>query len=306
MSRVVIAGGAGFIGSHLADLCLQRGHTVTVLDDLSTGRMDNVPATAAFVQHDAAQTLPRLPRADHVLHLASPASPPDFLARPMACLRAGSYATHNLLNYAQDCGATFLLASTSEVYGDPLQHPQTETYRGNVSPTGTRAVYDEAKRYAEAVTMAYRRAGLRARIARIFNTYGPGMRHDDGRVVPTLLDQARRGVPLTLHGDGSQTRSLCFVDDLIEGLIALLCSSSVGPVNIGSDYELTMAELAGTIIEATGSRSTIEFVPRPEDDPQVRRPQTDLARELLGWQAMVTPREGLFRTVAWYRDQLVA
>jgi dTDP-glucose 4,6-dehydratase len=239
---------------------------------------------------------------DAVLHLASPASPIDYLQLPIQTLKVGSLGTHNALGLAKAKGARFLMASTSEVYGDPQVHPQPESYWGHVNPIGPRGVYDEAKRFSEALAFAYHRThGVEIRIPRIFNTYGPRMRMDDGRAVPTFIRQALSGEPLTVHGDGSQTRSLCFVDDLIEGLVRLLVSDETGPINLGSDYELTMAELAEVIVAATGSTSTVRFVERPEDDPQVRRPDGTLARSKLGWHARTTPEEGLARTVAWYR-----
>ena len=311
-ARVVVTGGAGFLGSHLTDALIAAGAEVVCIDNFSTGREDNIAhlfghERFSAVVHDVTDYVFVPGEVDAVLHMASPASPIDYLKLPIQTLKVGSLGTHNALGLAKAKDARFLMASTSEVYGDPQVHPQPESYWGHVNPIGPRGVYDEAKRFSEALAFAYHRThGVEIRIPRIFNTYGPRMRMDDGRAVPTFIRQALAGEPVTVHGDGGQTRSLCYVDDLIEGLIALLCSSSVGPVNIGSDYELTMAELAGAIIEATGSRSTIEFVPRPEDDPQVRRPQTDLARELLGWKATMTPREGLVRTVNWYRDQLVA
>jgi dTDP-glucose 4,6-dehydratase len=263
----------------------------------STGADENM------VVHDVTTYLWVPGDVDAVLHLASPASPIDYLKLPIQTLKVGSLGTHNALGLAKAKGARFLMASTSEVYGDPQVHPQPESYWGHVNPIGPRGVYDEAKRFSEALAFAYHRThGVPIRIPRIFNTYGPRMRMDDGRAVPTFIRQALAGEPLTVHGDGSQTRSICYVDDLIDGLIRLLVSDETGPVNLGSDYEMTMRELAETIVAATGSSSPIRYVERPEDDPQVRRPDATLARTVLGWHATVTPQDGLARTVAWYRD----
>ena len=308
-SRVVITGGAGFLGSHLSDALIRAGATVVCIDNFSTGHEDNVAhlfghERFSMAVQDVTTYLFVPGRVDAVLHMASPASPIDYLKLPIQTLKVGSLGTHNALGLAKVKGARFLMASTSEVYGDPQVHPQPESYWGHVNPIGPRGVYDEAKRFSEALAFAYHRThGVEIRIPRIFNTYGPRMRMDDGRAVPTFISQALAGEPITVHGDGQQTRSLCYVDDLIDGLIRLLVSSTTGPVNIGSDYELTMVELAQTIIEATGSTSTIEFAPRPEDDPQVRRPDTSLAREVLGWKAAVTPTDGLARTITWYGEQ---
>jgi nucleoside-diphosphate-sugar epimerase len=311
MAHVLLAGGAGFIGSHLTDRLLDRGDTVVCVDDLSTGSRDHTKPHAKddrywFVDRDI--TLPGLADAiggdtfDVVMNLASPASPPAYLARPIATLETGSIGTRALLDIAQRDGARFFLASTSEVYGDPLEHPQVESYWGNVNPVGERSVYDEAKRFAEAITAAYGRVyGLEVRIARIFNTYGPRMQFDDGRVVTNLVHQALTGEPLTLYGDGSQTRSFCYVEDEVTGLLALLDGPLDTPVNIGNPHEVTMRELADLVLELTGSTSPIVQRPLPADDPRVRRPDISLAREVLGWEPMIDLRDGLTRTIAYHR-----
>jgi nucleoside-diphosphate-sugar epimerase len=311
MAHVLLAGGAGFIGSHLTDRLLDRGDTVVCVDDLSTGSRDHTKPHAKddrywFVDRDI--TLPGLADAiggdtfDVVMNLASPASPPAYLARPIATLETGSIGTRALLDIAQRDGARFFLASTSEVYGDPLEHPQVESYWGNVNPVGERSVYDEAKRFAEAITAAYGRVyGLEVRIARIFNTYGPRMQFDDGRVVTNLVHQALTGEPLTLYGDGLQTRSFCYVEDEVTGLLALLDGPLDTPVNIGNPHEVTMRELADLVLELTGSTSPIVQRPLPADDPRVRRPDISLAREVLGWEPVIDLREGLTRTIAYHR-----
>ena len=316
MAHVLLAGGAGFIGSHLTDRLLGRGDTVVVVDDLSTGSRDHVKPHAKddrywFVDRDI--TLPGLAEAiggdkfDVVMNLASPASPPAYLARPIATLETGSTGTRALLDIAQRDHARFFLASTSEVYGDPLEHPQVETYWGNVNPVGERSVYDEAKRYAEAITAAYGRVyGLEVRIARIFNTYGPRMQFDDGRVVTNLVHQALTGEPLTLYGDGSQTRSFCYVEDEVTGLLALLDGPLDSPVNIGNPHEVTMRQLAELVLELTGSSSPIVERPLPADDPKVRCPDISIAREELGWEPVIDLREGLTRTIAYHREGLAA
>jgi dTDP-glucose 4,6-dehydratase len=308
-ARVAITGGAGFLGSHLCDTLLERGAEVVCLDNFSTGSEDNIEHLFGHPRfrmavHDASTYIWVPGHLDAVLHLASPASPIDYLRLPIQTLKVGSLGTLNALGLAKAKQARFLMASTSEVYGDPQVHPQPESYWGHVNPIGPRGVYDEAKRLSEALAFAYHRThGVAIRVPRIFNTYGPRMRMNDGRAVPTFIRQALAGEPLTVHGDGSQTRSICYVDDLIDGLVRLLVSDETGPVNIGSDYELTMRELAETVVAITESSSTIRFVERPEDDPHVRRPDTTLARTVLGWQATVSPHEGLTRTVTWYRDR---
>jgi len=308
--RALVAGGAGFIGAHLCRRLLEDGVEVRCVDSLLTGRRENVDALAGprftFVQHDITDPLPPV-EVEYVVHLASPASPRDYAAHPIEALRAGAVGTFHLLELARRAGARFVLASTSEVYGDPLVHPQREDYWGNVNPVGPRSVYDEAKRFAEAATMAYHRHyGLDTGIGRIFNTYGPLMRADDGRAVPTFIVQALRGEPLTVHGDGSQTRSLCYVADLVEGLVRLMRSPAHEPVNLGNPEELTILELARLVLELTGSRSPITFVPAPPDDPRVRRPDISRARALLGWQPAVPVREGLRRTIAWFAARVPA
>ncbi len=307
--RILITGGAGFLGSHLTDRFLAAGHEVVVLDNLITGNLDNVRHHFGnphfqFIKHDVTLHIHVPFAVDAVLHFASPASPKDFPAIPIPILKVNSLGTHNALGLALVKNARFLLASTSEVYGDPLVHPQPESYWGNVNPIGVRGVYDEAKRFAEAITMAYRRAhGLDTRIVRIFNTYGPRMRLDDGRVIPNFVGQALRGEPLTVYGDGSQTRSFCYVDDEIEGFARLLFSEEPGPVNIGNTNETTMVELAEIINELTGNRAGIVFKPLPHDDPKVRRPDITKARERLGWEPTIDLRQGLERTIAWFRHQ---
>jgi dTDP-glucose 4,6-dehydratase len=311
MAHVLLAGGAGFIGSHLTDRLIGRGDTVVCVDDLSTGSRDNVSAHAHddrywFIDRDiCAPGLAEAIGSDHfdvVMNLASPASPPAYLARPIATLDTGSIGTRALLEIARRDGARFFMASTSEVYGDPLEHPQLESYWGNVNPVGERSVYDEAKRFAEALTAAYARTyGLAIRIARIFNTYGPRMQFDDGRVVTNLVHQALTGEPLTLYGDGMQTRSFCYVDDEVTGLLALLDSDIDRPVNIGNPHEITMRELGELVLELTESSSPIEFRPLPTDDPRVRRPDITLAREQLGWEPRIDLRDGLTRTIEHHR-----
>lgn len=306
--RFVISGAAGFIGSHLCDRLLEDGHAVVAVDNLLTGALSNLAPWEKhpkfrFLQRDVCEPLEIEPPVDAVLHLASPASPKDYLEHPIETLDVGSLGTRRMLELARRHGARFLLTSTSECYGDPLVHPQPETYWGNVNPVGPRSCYDEAKRFAEALTMAYRRVhGLPATIARVFNTYGPRMKLDDGRVVPTFLDQALRGVPLTVYGDGSQTRSFCYVSDMVEGLLRLLFSGEPGPVNLGNPAELTVLEFARRILELTGSKSPIEFLPLPEDDPKRRRPDITKAQRVLNWAPRVPLEEGLRRTIAWFRE----
>jgi dTDP-glucose 4,6-dehydratase len=307
--RVVVTGGAGFVGSWLCGRLLDLGAQAVCIDNHATGSPDNLAHLAGHprltvVKHDLCAGLPIPGPVDLVLHLASPASPLHYRRLPIETLRVSSVGTMHALDFAVTHGARFLLASTSEVYGDPLVHPQSEAYWGNVNPVGERSVYDEGKRFAEAVTMAYRRAlGADTAIARIFNTYGPRMRRDDGRAIPAFVSQAIAGRPLTVAGDGSQTRSLCYVEDTVEGILALAASGHPGPVNIGSDEELTILELANRVRDLAGSTSTVELVELPADDPKVRRPDTKLAAEILGWQPRIRLEEGLTRTLEWFADQ---
>jgi dTDP-glucose 4,6-dehydratase len=310
MSRVVVTGGAGFLGSHLCRALLDRGDEVVAIDNLVTGSVANIEGLFGrrgftFVEHDVS-TYVWVPGAvDAVMHLASPASPADFERIPIQILKVGGLGTHNGLGLAKAKDARFFLASTSEVYGDPLVHPQPETYWGNVNPIGTRGVYDEAKRYAEAMTMAYHRHhGLETRIVRIFNTFGPQMRPDDGRAVSNFLVQALRGEPITIYGDGSQTRSFTYVDDEIRGFLALLDSDITTPVNIGNPTEYTIRQLAELAIEVTGSSSDLTFGPLPVDDPARRQPDITLARQHLGWEPTDELREGLERTAEYFRSVL--
>lgn len=306
----LVAGAAGFIGSHLCERLLEDGHTVTGIDNYLTGKVVNLENLLSrrgfdFFEHDITQALPELPPADVVMNLASPASPRDYLAFPVQTLRVGSEGTRLLLEFAQRHGARFLLASTSECYGDPLEHPQRETYWGHVNSVGPRSCYDEAKRYAEALTMAFHRAhGLRTNIARIFNTFGPRMKLDDGRVVPAFLSQALRGEPMTVFGDGTQTRSFCYVSDLVDGLVRLSGSDERLPVNLGNPLEMTMLEFADRIKALTGTKSEIVFAPLPEDDPQRRRPDITKAREVLGWEPKVTLEAGLRLTVEYFSREV--
>jgi dTDP-glucose 4,6-dehydratase len=310
--RVVVAGGAGFLGSHLCDRLVARGDEVVCLDDLSTGSEENVAQLGvsdafSLVVANVAEGAPVDGPLDAVLHLASPASPPAYLARPLETLAVGSEGTRVLLQLAERTGARFVLASTSEVYGDPTVHPQDETYRGNVDPVGPRSVYDEAKRFAEALTMATGRArGVDVGIARIFNTYGPRLSPGDGRVVSNFCVQALTTAPLTVYGDGSQTRSLCYVDDQVDGLLALTASDLTGPVNIGNPDERTVAELATLVRRLAGSRSELVHRPLPTDDPLRRCPDISLARRALGWEPRVGLDEGLSRTIEWFRGRLAA
>jgi dTDP-glucose 4,6-dehydratase len=308
MMRVIVTGGAGFLGSHLCERLLAEGHEVLAMDNLLTGNLRNIAHLSGeprfrCVRHDVTQFIAVEGPVDAVLHFASPASPIDYLLLPIQTLKVGSLGTHNALGLAMAKSARFLLASTSEVYGDPLVHPQPETYWGNVNPIGPRGVYDEAKRFAEAMTMAYRRAhGVDTRIVRIFNTYGERMRPRDGRVVPALISQALAGEPMTVFGDGSQTRSFCYVTDLIEGIYRLLLSGEPDPVNIGNPSELSVLDFARTIQRLTGTRSEIVFKPLPEDDPKVRQPDISRARALLGWEPKVELEEGLSRTIEYFRQ----
>jgi dTDP-glucose 4,6-dehydratase len=305
--RVLVTGGAGFLGSHLCDRLLAEGHDVVAMDNLVTGNLRNIAHLAdeprfRFVRHDVTRFITVDGALDAVLHFASPASPIDYLELPIQTLKVGSLGTHNALGLAMAKKARFLLASTSEVYGDPLLHPQPETYWGNVNPIGPRGVYDEAKRFAEAMTMAYRRAnGVDTRIVRIFNTYGERMRPRDGRVVPALICQALAGEPMTVFGDGSQTRSFCYVSDLIEGIYRLLTSDEQDPVNIGNPRELSVLDFARTIQKLTGTSSPIAFKPLPVDDPRVRQPDIAKARRLLGWEPRVKLEDGLSRTIEYFR-----
>jgi dTDP-glucose 4,6-dehydratase len=306
--RVLVTGGAGFLGSHLCDRLLAEGHEVVAMDSLLTGNPRNIAHLEKeprfrFVKHDVTRYIQWNEPLDAVLHFASPASPIDYLELPIQTLKVGSLGTHNALGLALATKARFLLASTSEVYGDPLVHPQPETYWGNVNPIGPRGVYDESKRFAEALTMAYRRAhSVDTRIVRIFNTYGERMRPRDGRVVPALICQALAGEPMTVFGDGSQTRSFCYVSDLIEGIYRLLLSGEPDPVNIGNPAELSVLDFARTIQKLTGTKSEIVFKPLPVDDPRVRQPDISKAKSKLGWEPKVPLEEGLPRTIEYFRS----
>ena len=306
--RALVTGGAGFLGSHLCGRLMDEGLEVVCMDNLITGSLDNIESFFGrdgftFVHHDVTNFIHVPGELDYILHFASPASPIDYLKLPIQTLKVGSLGTHKALGLAKSKGARFLLASTSETYGDPLVHPQTEDYWGNVNPVGPRGVYDEAKRFAEAITMAYHRHhGVDTRIVRIFNTYGPRMRAGDGRVVPAFICQALAGKPLTAFGDGSQTRSFCFVADLIEGIWRLLNSDYVDPMNIGNPSEMTILEFAKEIIRVTGSSSEIVFEPLPEDDPKVRQPDISLAREVLDWEPQVLLADGLKETVEFFAN----
>jgi dTDP-glucose 4,6-dehydratase len=306
----VVTGGTGFVGSHLVDALLARGAEVVAVDNHVTGSPANVAHLAdeprfTLVEADVSEELPVDGHVDAVLHFASPASPVDFARIPIEILRVGSQGTQNCLELAEAHGARFLFASTSEVYGDPQVHPQPESYWGNVNSIGPRSVYDEAKRYAEALTMAYHRfRGVDTGIVRIFNTYGPRMRPDDGRAIPNFIAQALRGDPITLYGDGSQTRSICYVSDLVAGILLLLDSGRLGPMNCGTEHEMSMTELAETIRELVGSRSELVFEPLPENDPLQRRPDLTVIRRELGYEPEVTPAEGLARTIADVADRI--
>jgi dTDP-glucose 4,6-dehydratase len=308
--RILITGAAGFLGSHLAERFLKEGHEVVGLDNYVTGSRANVEILStypefSFVEHDISKPIYLAEKLDGVLHFASPASPVDYLELPIQTLKVGSLGTHNVLGIALKHRARFLLASTSEVYGDPLVHPQPETYWGNVNPVGPRGVYDEAKRFAEAITMAYHRYhGVDTRIVRIFNTYGPRMRPGDGRVVSNFIVQALRGDPITIYGDGSQTRSFCYVSDEVDGIYRLFNSDRVEPTNIGNPNEFTIRELADVVLEETGSQSPIETMPLPEDDPKVRQPDIGVARSVLGWEPEVGLREGILLTLPYFRGEL--
>jgi dTDP-glucose 4,6-dehydratase len=307
--RIVITGAAGFIGSHLSEALLDRGCSVVGIDNLLTGNLANIAHLASrdfvFVKHDVTNYINVDGPVDAVLHWASPASPIDYLELPIPTLKVGALGTHKALGLAKAKGARFVLASTSEVYGDPLEHPQKETYWGNVNPIGPRGVYDEAKRFAEAMTMAYHRYhGLDAKIVRIFNTYGPRMRVKDGRAVPAFISQALRNEDVTVFGDGKQTRSFCYVDDLVAGILKLMDSDLNDPVNIGNPHEMTIEGIARTIIEMTGSTSRIVYQDLPVDDPKVRQPDITRARTLLGWEPHVTLEQGLVKTIEYFRKTM--
>jgi len=308
VARIVVTGAAGFIGSHLCDALLARGDSVVGIDNLCTGDMANLAHLRAldfeFIRHDVTQFIDIPGEVDYVLHFASPASPIDYLELPIQTLKVGSLGTHNALGLAKTKNAAFLLASTSEVYGDPIEHPQKETYWGNVNPIGPRGVYDEAKRFAEAITLAYHRAhGLRTRIVRIFNTYGPRMRLRDGRAVPAFIAQSLANEDVTVFGDGRQTRSFCYVSDLVRGILLLMEAPTSEPVNLGNPRELTIEEIARTIIRLAGSTSRIVYRPLPVDDPRQRQPDITRARTLLGWEPMVELDEGLSRTIDYFRTR---
>jgi dTDP-glucose 4,6-dehydratase len=307
--RIVITGGAGFIGSHLCDHFLARGFDVICVDNLLTGSTDNIAHIRSprfqFIHQDLTNYVYLVGPIDYILHFASPASPKDYLELPIQTLKVGSLGTHKALGLAKAKGARLLLASTSEVYGDPLVHPQKESYWGNVNPVGPRGVYDEAKRFAEAMTVAYRAAeGVDTTIARIFNTYGPRMRLQDGRAIPAFMSQALTGRPVTVFGDGSQTRSFCYIDDMVRGIEALLLSGHAGPINIGNPREMTLLEMARAVIELTGSKSRIVHRPLPTDDPKVRQPDIRLARKVLRWEPRVDLQTGLRRTVRYFRGRI--
>jgi dTDP-glucose 4,6-dehydratase len=310
MERTLITGGAGFLGSHLCDYLIEKGHEVICIDNLSTGNMENIShllghTRFSFIRYDVTNFLHVDGELHNILHFASPASPIDYLKMPIQTLKVGSLGTHKALGLALSKKARLLLASTSECYGDPLVHPQTEDYWGNVNPVGPRGVYDEAKRFAESMTMAYHRYhGVETRIVRIFNTYGPRMRLEDGRALPAFMGQSLRGEDLTVFGDGTQTRSFCYVDDLVEGIYRLLCSEEVYPVNLGNPDEITLLELAHRVLKVTGSKSRIVYRDLPEDDPKVRRPDIGKARRLLGWEPQVSLEEGLQRVLPYFRGKV--
>ena len=309
MPRTLVTGGAGFIGSHLCEYLLDKGHCVVAMDNLLTGDAANIERLIGrdfvFVKHDVTNYIALEGEVDYIFHFASPASPIDYLKLPIQTLKVGSLGTHNVLGVAKAKKARILLASTSEVYGDPLVHPQREDYWGNVNPIGPRGVYDEAKRFSEAMVMAYHRFhGVETRIVRIFNTYGPRMRVMDGRAIPAFMSQALRDEDVTVFGDGTQTRSLCFASDLVEGIYRLMLSDTSDPVNIGNPQELTILDLARKVIAMTGSKSRIVERPLPEDDPKVRQPDITRARKLLGWEPKVSLDEGLVPTIAYFRSKL--
>ena len=310
MPRVVITGAAGFIGSHLSEELLNRGYTVVGIDNLLTGDLANIAhlreRNFQFIRHDVTNYIDVDGQVDYVLHWASPASPIDYLELPIQTLKVGSLGTHKALGLAKAKGAVFVIASTSEVYGDPLEHPQKETYWGNVNPIGPRGVYDEAKRFAEAMTVAYRRYHkVDTKIVRIFNTYGPRMRIRDGRAVPAFISQALLNDDVTVFGDGTQTRSFCYISDLVDGIIRLMLSTESGPINIGNPQEMTIEQIARLIIEMTGSKSKIVYQPLPTDDPKVRQPDITRARTLLGWEPKVPLEQGLGRTIEYFREKVL-
>jgi len=308
--RIVVTGGAGFIGSHLCNFLISKGEDVVCIDNLLTGDEANIASLEGnphftFIKHDITNFIDIAGNVDYILHFASPASPIDYLKLPIQTLKVGSLGTHNALGFAREKGASFLLASTSEVYGDPEEHPQKEQYWGNVNPVGPRGVYDEAKRFSEAMTMAYHRThGIDTKIARIFNTYGERMRIDDGRALPAFMSQALRGQDVTVFGDGSQTRSFCYISDLVEGIYKLMFSSEHLPINLGSPNEMRILDFARRIIELAGSSSKIVFKELPADDPKVRKPDITKAKEILGWEPLVSMEEGLRRTLAYFKQKV--
>ena len=311
MERILVTGGAGFLGSHLCDTLLAEGHEVVCMDNLLTGSRDNIAHIQSdrfhFVEQDISLPFEVEGKLDAVLNFASPASPVDYYAHPIETLKVGSFGTYHCLELARRKQAVFFMASTSEVYGDPLEHPQKESYWGHVNPIGGRSVYDEPKRFSEALTMAYRRThGVDTRIVRIFNTYGPRMAINDGRAIPNFLSQAIKGEDITVYGDGSQTRSFCYVSDLVEGILRLLRSGCQEPVNLGNPAEMSLQEMAEKILQVTGSRSKIIRKPLPEDDPKVRKPDISRARELLGWEPKVELNEGLRHTLDYFRKKIEA
>lgn len=308
MPRTLVTGGAGFLGSHLCEYLLNKGHQVIAMDNLLTGNIANIEHLQSenfkFIKHDVTEYLYIAGNIDYVLHFASPASPLDYLQLPIQTLKVGALGTHKALGLSLAKKATFLLASTSEVYGDPLTHPQGEDYWGNVNPVGPRGVYDEAKRFAEALTMAYHRYhGVNTKIVRIFNTYGPRMRPKDGRAIPTFIPQALKNEAITIYGDGSQTRSFCYVDDLVEGIYRLLMSDINDPFNIGNPHEMTIKEMAEMVLKVTGSKSKLIYKPLPIDDPKVRQPNITRAKKYLGWEPEIGLEEGLKKTVQWFKTQ---
>ncbi|MBF0484688.1 MAG: SDR family oxidoreductase [Candidatus Omnitrophica bacterium] len=308
--HVVITGGAGFLGSHLCDRFIEEGCKVFCVDNLITGNLENVAHLArnkdfTFIKHDISKPIEIKGKVDHVLHFASPASPIDYMKYPIQTLKVGALGTHNALGLAKVKKSRFLVASTSEVYGDPLVHPQKETYWGHVNPIGPRGVYDEAKRFGEAITMAYRRThNVDTKIIRIFNTYGPRMRIQDGRVVPNFIYQALKGEPLTIYGDGKQTRSFCYYSDLVEGIVRLLYSDQAGPINVGNPSEFTILEFAKLVLKISGSKSKLVYQPLPTDDPKQRRPDITLAKKYLKWSPQVKLPEGIKTTLEWFRGRV--